>query len=89
MDNLAEISHQVFERLLENNCKQCSACEEQQPNQVAHYGGCIFPALDFNLIIPTIQELGFCFDVELWYKIAKLVDKHNEETYESQSFYAR
>ena len=89
MASLNELADQVFSHLLQQSTNNCTACEENQPNQMAHYSGCFFPTLDFDDILPAIEELSIVPTLPLWYKVAKLVDVHNEESHQALDFYAQ
>ena len=75
----------IFEVILKETVQNCRACLEEQPNQVAHYSGCFFPNLDFDKIKQTIEDNHLLFSLELWIAVGKLIDSHNQQTFEEMS----
>jgi hypothetical protein len=80
------LAQQIYSKILKDKVGECTACKEDQPNQLAHYGGCFFPILDLDSILPAIRDLNFEESVALWYKAGKLVEAHNKEEQESRNF---
>lgn len=60
----------------------CVACKEAQPNQIAHYSGCLLlPRLHKGNITRAIRRFPqFPFSIDLWMAVSHLIEEHNHRT---------
>ena len=82
--NRKDIAQLIFNHILTEASSrpfQCIGCLDDQPNQLAHYPGCLSPPrLSKEAIMSAICKFSqYHFSIDLWMAISQLIDEHNNQ----------